>query len=269
MKSNLTKDELNEIGFYTLHNPNTQATYIGSGILGDRQYEHELNLKKGKHPNYKLQRAYRQDEHFEFTGVVVRESDDVETNRKLALAIEQDLLDEFIESPDVLNLAREATAPMAGRKHTEDSLRKMSESRKGIPLSSEHKAKIAEKAKLRFQDPAVTEQLAQARRNTPASEATKERISTSIKAKYQEGYTNPNLGKTLDDEHKKKIGEANRGHQHTEDARKKISEAVSKPVRIEGVVYKSAAEAASVLNINYNTVYTRLRSSNYPSWEQL
>lgn len=86
-----------------------------------------------------------------------------------------------------------------GYRHSEEMRKKMSEARKGKPLSKEHKRHMAEAAKKRAKDPEYRKKLSEARK-----------------------------GKTLkpfSEEHKRHIAEAKKGTHPSEEARKHMSEA--------------------------------------------
>lgn len=105
--------------------------------------------------------------------------------------------------------------PMYGKKHTEESKRKMSESRKGDlnhfygkTHTEETKRKISESLK-----------------GTTHTEETKTKMSEARKGKFT-GKDHPMYGKTHTEEAKRKISEASKGRIHSEEARRKMSESL-------------------------------------------
>lgn len=129
MKSNITIEDKNKIGIYIIHNPTTDETYAGSGILNERLYEHSRHLENKnvniKHHNFKLQKAYNKNSNFEFIGIPVEENNFTKKeNRQLALELEQQMINEHKDNPLFLNIALDATAPMYGRKQTEEHITK-------------------------------------------------------------------------------------------------------------------------------------------------
>ena len=119
-----------------------------------------------------------------------------------------------------------------GRKHTEESIKKMSESQSGENNgfygkhhTEEAKQKMSESKKEMYKGeghPFYGKNL---------EEEHKQKISETLKNKYHEGYLNPNKGKHLSEEHKQKIGKANSGENsgwygkhHTEEQKRKIGE---------------------------------------------
>lgn len=110
---------------------------------------------------------------------------------------------------------------------SEETLRKMSESHKGIKQSEETIKKRAEK--LRGPN--------NPNYGKPMSEEQKIKLSKSLKGKKQSeetirkraeklrGENNPNYGKPMSEEQKRKLSESLRGKKHSEEAKRKISEA--------------------------------------------
>ena len=102
-------------------------------------------------------------------------------------------------------------SPMFGKKHTEETKRKMSEALLGKPLSEETKKKLSE-----------------AHNGKKLSEETKKKIGEA------------NIGKTLSEETKQKISEAQLGDKHTRAKRVYQCELDGTPIHSFG----SAREAA-------------------------
>lgn len=107
-----------------------------------------------------------------------------------------------------------------GRTHSVESKKRMSEAKKGIPKSEEHKQKIR-LSLLGRKNPAQAERM----RGTKQSEATKQKRSATLK---RIGAGLWNRGRTLSKEQKKKISEAmkgkNLGRKFTKEHREKLSE---------------------------------------------
>lgn len=92
---------------------------------------------------------------------------------------------------------------------------------KNHPMTQEIKKKIGEKAKQRLEN----------KENHPMynkhhSEKTKQKISNTVKEKYQNGYINPNKGKTLSQEQKEHLREIRLGTKLSEETKEKISASV-------------------------------------------
>jgi hypothetical protein len=87
---------------------------------------------------------------------------------------------------------------MAGKKHSEEARKKMSEGHKGVPHSKEHSENIGKALKGR--EITWTEKLRKYRVGKKASEETKEKMS-----KAHAGENNHQFGKPLTQEHKEKL----------------------------------------------------------------
>lgn len=118
-------------GIYVIINKLTKHYYLGSSINIEKRWrEHNRLLKLNKHHSRPLQSAYNKYGkgcliyHILFL-----------CGKEDLLFFEQLCLD--IENPKY-NISKAANAPMAGRKHSENTLNKMRK-----PKSLEHRAKIA------------------------------------------------------------------------------------------------------------------------------
>jgi group I intron endonuclease len=142
-------------GFYIFGNPDTGEKYVGStGNLSYRKSRHLSDLKKGVHHNRNLQEAFDKNPNFDFVGTPTE-------NREEAYSKEQELLR---NESGLLNIATDAKASSKGLKASEETRRKqserkielfaseetsaitrlkMSEAKKGVSFSHEHKQNIA------------------------------------------------------------------------------------------------------------------------------
>ena len=132
------------VGIYeicNLHDGKATA-YVGSSTDVKRRWrQHRSLLRRGKHDNPHLQRAWDKYGEAAFGWGVIEE---VRTVANL-LERERYWLDRYLENPDTCyNLGCDVTAPMRGRNHTDEAKRKMSEVRTGRALSKEHRRKISE-----------------------------------------------------------------------------------------------------------------------------
>ena len=113
--------------------------YGQSRNLSCRKTSHISALKRGKHNNPRMQRVWnkRPEFIFEIVEMVSNESD--------LDAVEQTYIDRYIGDPNCMNMAICASAPNKGRKNSEETLKKMSESAKkrGIPESTFEKWKAS------------------------------------------------------------------------------------------------------------------------------
>lgn len=259
-----SEDDLNkEIGFYILHNKNTDETYVGSGVLEDRKRVHFSTLSRGKHHNYKLQRAFNRDPNFDFIPAEVNEVGlSREQNRALALELEQSLINEFKKTPLLLNLAKDVERPRLGVHDSEESRQRKREGqiRRWSNLSDEER----ESEKSKYRDRMLGNRLSVGRTLTP--EAMAKKVASC------EGYQHT-------EETKAKIGQATsialRGRKLNPDHREKVTAPLLKSsmdkqrsVSIQGTVYAGLNEAARALNLNAGNVHYRLNkdSETYKDW---
>lgn len=130
-------------GLYAIECLSTGKLYIGSTAdLQNRQYQHWWHLGAGKHPNYKLQRAW--DEHGEdqLAFHVLLRLPGASPERLVSLEACA-----VAKHRPWFNIATPALPSMAGRHHTEDAKRRIGLANKGgpgrpHPCSPETKAKI-------------------------------------------------------------------------------------------------------------------------------
>lgn len=133
-------------GVYWIRNKVNNKRYAGSsGNIKQRWREHKNKLRRGCHDNPHLQSAWNiyGEENFEFAVIAYMDADK-------ALVFEDYLLKNY---PNMFeyNIAKSATAPMLGRRHTEEAKQKMREAQggKNHPLfgtrrSEETKRKLSE-----------------------------------------------------------------------------------------------------------------------------
>ena len=174
------------------------TAYIGSSAdIGARWRQHVWMLHKGKHHNLCLQTAWDRYGEGAFSfGILERV-----TNKEYLLEREQYWLDRMFEMTDsIYNLAQDATAPMLGRNHTEETKRKMGAARKKWSFSKETKHKLS--------------MAAAGRRH---SEDVKQKISIAL------------TGRTLSEEHKRRVSKALTGRKLSKKHKRKLSSAGAKP----------------------------------------
>lgn len=128
-------------GIYSITNTvNGRWTkYIGSSCeIGERFRRHKWNLGNGTHYNDHLQKSWNKygGEAFVFQIVELVE-------RERLLEREQHWLDEALASADVYNVSASAESPMAGRSHTDEAKRKISEANKGRRNANDGKAYLS------------------------------------------------------------------------------------------------------------------------------
>lgn len=233
-------------GVYLLQNSITMETYIGSGIVKERLYNHQLHLKNGTHKNLLLQEAYNRNSNFE---VVVVQTE----SREEAYDIEQAVLNEHIDNPLLLNICPDARfghrrnwqhteetkqlirEKALGRKHTEEAKAKMSKMRTGIPRPD-----VSEFFKGKTLTPEHIDKVRQALTGLKRSEESRLRIK-----------------------------EANTGRKFSEEARRNMGLAHLDQYEVDGVVYRGQQQIADAYGISVSTVIRRLASDDYPTWIKL
>lgn len=262
MKTNLEPSEKGQVGIYIVHNPNTDETYVGSGILGIRQKAHEKFLRSGKHWNHRLQKAYNKDPSFEFIGISLGEN--AAGVRLEALAAEQAIIDEYWGSPLFMNLARDAET-MSGFKHRADTIESLRE--------------ITSK---RWQDPQWREKTLAAQNAGRASmspearEVAARNRATALKEAYETGQRGSIKGQTRSDAFKAHNSQMISEKWSEPEYRAKQMAArtkgvyrdteMAKPVEIEGVAYSTVSAAARAHGMTKQGVGYRLKTRTFPNW---
>jgi len=229
-------------GVYQITNQINGNRYIGSSMnIKKRWVAHKSKLNIGKHGNQHLQRAWRKygEENFKFEIVCSCPEDKI-------IEFEQFFLD--ARHPEY-NIAIYASAPMLGRRASEETRRKMSEANKGKTAwnkgkhrSEETRRKISEALKGiknpnygKHPSAETRRKLSEAHKNI--STETRRKLSESLKghtvsmetreklSETNKGQIPWNKGKHLSEEHKHKLSEANKGKYPSEEHKHKISEA--------------------------------------------
>lgn len=127
----------NKNGVYCIKNAIDRRLYIGSTVLGfyDRFKSHLYFLRKNQHGNAYLQAFV--NKHGE--DKLIFEILEIVEDKEKVLEREQAWIDQYWETGLLFNTARDAKAPMLGRKLTEESKKKMSQSQKGNTYCLGHK----------------------------------------------------------------------------------------------------------------------------------
>lgn len=127
-------------GIYCIINLINNKKYMGSSStsIKSRWRTHKSRLRRGCHRNYRLQRDWDKygEDAFDFRVLIYTEPDE-------ALPLEQWILDNYSHLFEY-NIARDATAPFRGRKHTNESKAKMSDAKIGHSVSEESRKKDSE-----------------------------------------------------------------------------------------------------------------------------
>lgn len=154
---------LNETcGIYKITNNVTNKCYVGQSVnIKKRIAEHFRTLRKGQHPNKKLQNSFSKYGEDAFSWSVEAYCED---------PLEMDIIEEAFISGEArfdeelfFNIASFAKAPMRGRKHTAESRRKIREGRRNCDFdysSTEYRDKLSSAQRKRFMsDPKFVEKI--------------------------------------------------------------------------------------------------------------
>ena len=185
-------------GVYEIVNTVNGKRYIGSAYRVSKRWDtHKHQLRRGAHHSLALQRAWNKygEEQFEFRLLLI-------CGRDMCRFYEQRCLDSFAPA---YNIALTASAPMAGRKHSDATRAAMSKAGKGKPKSQAHREAIGKGQlgnKRGPQPPEIVKRMslahmgilhtsetkakiAAAQRNRPpVSEATRQKMSASAIARW-------------------------------------------------------------------------------------
>lgn len=110
-------------GVYKIENKANGKVYIGGTVRSfqHRWIQHRSALRRGKHYNSHLQRAWNKygEEAFDF--IIIEPV----SCKESILRVEQKWLDFYMGSDNCYNIAKDALAPMLGRNHTDEAKRKI------------------------------------------------------------------------------------------------------------------------------------------------
>jgi group I intron endonuclease len=188
-------------GIYAIRNTCTGTVYVGSSVnVGSRLSAHRTDLRRGRHDNIHLQRAFDRDgEHsFSFHPLAYIEVADLRDT-------EQRLLDRLVGTRGCYNIGRDACASTRGLKMRPEVCARMSAAKRGKPghpCSAEARAKISLANRGR---PSVWKG-----KNLPLE--TRIKISAAGK------------GKSISEKQKDKLRQANLGKRASASTRAKMSE---------------------------------------------
>ena len=200
-------------GIYKIVNTINGHKYVGSAVdIGSRWYRHKWNLDRNAHHSQKLQNAWNKygEEVFEFS--VIEECEPI---KGILLGREQFWIDALEANGKTgYNIAKVAGSPMFGRKHTKETLEKISISSKNI--SPETRKKMSESKKGKVNSPETREKISKANKGNKWAE--EQRLGIS-------GESNHMYGKTHTPEVKEKLSELGKGRKHTEETKAKIGRA--------------------------------------------
>ena len=180
-----------------LHDGKT-TSYVGSSVnIGTRWRQHVWALRRGRHHNSRLQRAWDEYGEGAFSFCVLEQVADTASLPKR----EQHWLDYMLEiTDDYYNLAQDVAAPMLGRYHTEETRHKMGVARNQWSFSETTKHRLSRAA-------------------------TGRRLSGDTKHKISVALT----GRELSEEHRRRVSQALSGRKLSREHRRKLSVASAKP----------------------------------------
>jgi len=188
-------------GVYFITNIVNGNKYIGSSVnVTRRWHDHVLDLRNNRHNNKHLQAAWNKygAGSFAFSMLCFCEKPQL-------LVKEQEFLENC--NPEY-NIAKDASAPMLGRRHTAEARAKISLSKQGVNNPNFGKQLPPEiKAKIRV-----------VRIGAIHSDATKQKMSDACV-----GEKNHNFGKKLSSETRRKMSEVHLGKPRSPEVRAKIS----------------------------------------------
>lgn len=266
------------IGVYLLHNPNTDQTYVGSGIINDRRNLHFRDLKNNKHVNKKLQEAFNKDPNFEFVSIETSDRDE-------AYDFEQEIIDQFKESDLLLNIVQDARGcgvPF----HTEQTKQLMSKNiskarqsenfRNRTFRNEEWKKDLSEKVSssmLKNKDKISNSEKIGNKINSDIARQVKEQKSLE---KKNDPNTSKCFGQKRSEDFCKNNSEKIKEKWQDLEYREKILKArqgkttsFKTPITGDGIIYDSLTSAAQELNITKQSVKYRVDSKNYPNWRKV
>ena len=232
-------------GVYKIENTLTGKCYVGSSKdIGRRWSVHLCELKAGRHPNQRLQRAFAKYGMQAFTWSVLELCD-----KTLLIQREQFWIDALSAYSDGYNLRPLAASPL-GRKLSAEHKAKISAGGKGRVFSEETKAKISaaltglkrspehiEKMRLgklgfKHSPQAVAKIVDGLKNRAPISEETRQKLRIAAKQRMQKLKES---GYKVSEESRLKRSQSLRGRVVSEETRKKLSAAYARraPVSIE------------------------------------
>lgn len=143
-------------GVYAIINLRTNVRYIGSAKnIYSRWREHKKFLRKGTHKNHYLQNSWNKHGESCFSFFVIEEC-----NFEYLIETEQKYIDFYEKNGGIYNLNKNASG-FHGRKHSDKTKQKISETKKAQNLSIKHtdesKTKISQALKGKKRQPLTAE----------------------------------------------------------------------------------------------------------------
>jgi group I intron endonuclease len=209
-------------GIYKIEHKTSGKVYIGSAVdFRARECKHWLDLRKGMHRNKHLQNAYDRygAEAFEFKRLII-------CSRKNLLMYEQLCLDKFDAVKRGYNIAFVAGSPMLGRVVSDETKEKISRSNKGKNLGKKHSEESLRKI-------SAASKGNQHMLGKPRSEETVDKISRSLIGNKRSVGRTDWVGRKHSEESKEKMRLAKLGIKLSAEHRAKLSTAQQARVKRE------------------------------------
>ena len=198
-------------GIYSVTNIVTCKAYIGSTQdFNQRWIEHRSELQRNVHGNSHLQHSWNKYGESAFEFGILEYLDNLDELVKA----EQFWMDVYREEgKELYNFGLAADNPMRGRKHTEETKHKMSvisqncseETRRKIGIASAGRT-VSEETRHRMSIYASN------RSEEHKNNWSKARVGHPVSEETRQKLRDANLGKTLSEEHKLKIGKASKAY---------------------------------------------------------
>ena len=214
-------------GAYILTHTSTGLFYIGSASsLQNRFTQHRYQLRHGEHKSTRLQGAFNNDASISFMEYPCQD-------RNAAFDKEQQLLDQFAENPNMVNIAMNARSSNYGNTWSDEHKERLRQLNRGQVHSDETRAKISESrvGQCTPAQRAGLEKARAARAQIPVSDETKQKLSKSSKGTAKTNEHRANIseglkGKKKSPEHTAKVQASRVGFKHTPESRARIAEKV-------------------------------------------
>lgn len=231
---------------YILVEKETGNSYVGSTNNAQKRINsHKSTLRRGIHRNKSLQSSFNKNSNLEVICAFVE-------NREIAKMMEQNFLDSYMTSGQMMNVSSRADSPFL----SPEVRSKIIKANTGRVFSQETIDKLSKAGKGRKHTHGSIAKLSEAHKGHVVSQETRDKISEARK------------GKKLTQEHKNKLSEAGKGFKQSEEHKMKRAASKQIPVIIDGTEYRSFKIAALELGISSTTVARKIADKDYPSWKK-
>ncbi len=232
---------MKQSGIYQIRNTTNNKIYVGySNNIQHRWCQHRSYLRRGKHNNIYLQRAWDRDLERNFV-LEILELCSVEE-----LATREHYWVTFLRSSDPIIGYNTQLTSQVGKPVISDSTRAlMSKCRVGKKLSKETRQRMSASHKAN---------------NYKRSAETRMKISISNSGKIRSNETKEKLsllgiGRKASEQSRANMSKAQKGKEKLNRIKKKVLDAAT------GIIYYSVTDAARELNVNRSNLYRKLRGT--------